>query len=79
MDCDINCYSAELNYDFGVNYHYRSLLSACTDHVFSHIIFIVNTWRAWHLCCTAGHSDILGGENCQIFPSIIASELHDAV
>jgi len=79
IDCGINCFSPELNWNLGVNHHRPGLFSDCTDHAFGNTILMVSIWRVWLVCCTAGCENVSEGFIGVFSPSIIAPESLDLV
>jgi len=79
IDCSINCFSLELNWSLGVNYHRPGLFSDCTDHAFSNTILMVSVWRTWFVCRTMGRKDISEGLIVVFSLSVVAPESLDLV
>ena len=79
IDCGMNCFSPELNWNLGVDHHRPGLFSDCTDHVFGNTILMMSVWRAWHVRRTTGRKDISEGLVVVFFPSIITPESLDHV
>ena len=79
IDCGINCFSPELNWNLGVNHHRLGLFSDCTDHVFWNTILMVSSSRVWLVCCSTGCENISEGSIVIFSPSIITAESLDLV